>query len=258
MKELDLQDSFRLYLHQELERRKATRPNYSLRSFAHFLNVNAGNLNQFFFKRRNLSITTIELILHRLDADPEIRKGFLKNFNDKQIKDIKMKRIISNRNYRILEDEYFEHISDPQFLVFLNLIEIKAYKNSPQDICHRMNINSEQLDDLVEKLVRNKLLTINPETGEFIRVASGLRTSDDISSDAIKKHHKKVIDKSINSIEINNVKQRDITSVTLPVNIQNLPKAKELIREFQDNLITLLNEGETTEVYHLNISLFPA
>ncbi|MNL65954.1 hypothetical protein D3C87_1903530 [compost metagenome] len=38
---------------------------------------------------------------------------------------------------------------------------------------------------------------------------------------------------------------------------KNLPKAKELIRQFRHDLSELLEQGEADDVYRLNIQLFP-
>jgi hypothetical protein len=53
------------------------------------------------------------------------------------------------------------------------------------------------------------------------------------------------------------LESRDVTSITLAVDPGKLRLASEAIKRFRRELAGLLETGQRTEVYHLNIQLIP-
>ncbi|MGZ3740999.1 MAG: DUF4423 domain-containing protein, partial [Bdellovibrionota bacterium] len=59
------------------------------------------------------------------------------------------------------------------------------------------------------------------------------------------------------AIEAVPTEERDITSMTMAIDPRRLPLAKTLIRKFRFRLADLLETGDRTEVYNLNVQLVP-
>jgi len=53
------------------------------------------------------------------------------------------------------------------------------------------------------------------------------------------------------------VEQRDFTNYTFPADPTTLKRAKEIIRQAQDDLAALMSNSESTEVYRVCMYLFP-
>ncbi|MNL56718.1 hypothetical protein D3C87_1802300 [compost metagenome] len=79
----------------------------------------------------------------------------------------------------------------------------------------------------------------------------------DIPSSAIREFHSQHLKKASEVLQTAPVEKRDFTTMTIPVNVKHLKKAKKYIADFQDRMALLLSEGDTTEVYDLTIQLFP-
>ena len=53
------------------------------------------------------------------------------------------------------------------------------------------------------------------------------------------------------------VELRDFSAMTIALDLEKLPEAKTIIREFRQKMGTLLRNGNKTEVYQLAIQLYP-
>ena len=62
---------------------------------------------------------------------------------------------------------------------------------------------------------------------------------------------------AIAALEYSPVEERDVSSVTMAIDVQRIPLAKEAIRAFRRRLMRLLEAGSPDEVYNLNIQLVP-
>lgn len=252
------QEKIRNYIIDAFEDRKKSRPQYSLRSFASKIQVSPGNLSQFFNKKKVFNKKTLEKILYILEPNPETRKEFLHDYNSQLVTKIKQQAKIANYPSKKIGPTSFDKVKDPIFFNFLNMLETEFYKtNEESAIVKKLGMTQEAYEAMINVLINEELVNVD-ETGKLSRRAMHLKTDDDIASEAIRFHHKKVIEKSITALETIPVDLRDITSLTLPVNLEQMPKAKELIRKFQDDMIHLLNQGSKSEVYHLSVALFPA
>ena len=79
---------------------------------------------------------------------------------------------------------------------------------------------------------------------------------DGIPSRAIKNYHHQMLDKAANAIEEQSVEKRDISGISFAVDIDDLPKLKKDIINFQKRMIKKYSEGKKDEVYHLEMALF--
>lgn len=53
------------------------------------------------------------------------------------------------------------------------------------------------------------------------------------------------------------IEERDITSMTMAIDVRKIQEAKKRIREFRKDMAAFLEEGEATEVYSLNVQFIP-
>ena len=92
---------------------------------------------------------------------------------------------------------------------------------------------------------------------EGSRTATHLSTTTDIASSGIRHFQKQILEKSIISLEADDLYERDITSITIAINEDRIPEAKKEIMKFRKRMADFLGEGEKTRVYNLGVHLIP-
>jgi hypothetical protein len=89
------------------------------------------------------------------------------------------------------------------------------------------------------------------------RLPVALTTTVDIPSAALRLSHQQTLERTIQSLHNVPVEIREITSVSIALDIDQMAAAKELIRDFQKKMLNLLESGRKNALYNLNIQLVP-
>jgi len=132
---------------------------------------------------------------------------------------------------------------------------VEGFKPDPLWIAGRLGLPKSKINSAIDLLKRSGLLIQLPN-GNLKRTHSRLRTSDNIRNLAIQKAHRldlELIDRSLN-LPVNT---RDLTSVTMTLDPEMLPRLREIIRKFEDELTEEAESVKGKEVYRLAIHLFP-
>lgn len=232
----------------ELDKRRSRNSLYSLRAFARDLGLGLGSLSEVLSGKRDLSKKNLMKVLQSLDLDPEQRAALTSSDQNPKT------QTPAELHQLLLEDE-FKLIADWYYLAILNLAKLKTNKADPAWISERLALEPYLAIEALERLQRLGLLKI--ERNKLIRTAKPLTTSSDLPSTAIRKHHSQnliLAEKAIHNVP---VELREFGSVTMSVNLKNLPKVKELLLKTRKKAALLLEEGTTNEVYTLSFQLFP-
>ena len=239
-----------LILQRRFAELKIKNPSFSLRAFALKLGLSSGALSEILQGKRKVSKKLTYQVMEKLMLDPEERQKVLAatfaDYRNKEIPENQLK--LSQDELQILSEWYHYAI--------LNLIDTCDFKNDFSWISARIGLPKSMVIHAIERLKRLHLIT-EDFAGNFKRKSHPLRTSDDLEDISIKKSHAESMDLAKDSLMKDSVKKRDFTSGTLTINPLKLPQAKELIRQFQSDLAQLMQKGPQTEVYKLNIQLFP-
>jgi uncharacterized protein (TIGR02147 family) len=243
------QDIIAELLENKLRQMKENNPMYSLRSMAMKVKVSPSTLSQIINKKRTISKELAIKIVNSLSFSEPEKIKFLEPFN-----------LNEQMQQEVTYDNFDHHLFHPEdnWAVFaiLNLIEIEDFLLSPTTITKAIGITNEKATELLEKLIRQKLITWDAN-GKAIRTSERMQTADGSSDRSLKIMHEKNLELAKKSLDKDDVDQRDFTSMTFAINPDQLPKAKELIRKFEDDLATFLLYGKQKQVYKLNIQLFP-
>lgn len=248
--------SSRSWLIFHFEKRMKKNPAYSLRAFAKSINLSPSYLSRVFSGERPLSLKAFLKISETLDLDPKERK---KVFNL-----ITSENTITNgeRNDEESDDptqltlDAFYVISEWYHFAIMQLFYIKGFKEDSTWIAKMLGISSHEVNFAFERLLRLGLIEKN-KNGKLVRTSATLTTGSDIPSSGIRQFQRQILEKAILSLEQDSVEKRDITSMTMAINIKHLPRAKEEIKKFRKKMTKLLEEGERSQVYNLGIHLIP-
>ena len=131
------------------------------------------------------------------------------------------------------------------------------FKSDIVFVSNRLGLSISTVKLALERMERLGVIRID-ETGEWIRSEAGHRTTDGIKDLSIRKNHLETGDMAKKAIEDAQYDLCDFTSLTLPLDPEDLTRAKEKIRNFQNEFFKEFNQGKKPkEVYRIALQLFP-
>lgn len=241
-------------LFQSFQEMKLNNPRYSLRAFSGRLGLGAGAVSQIMNGKRKVSLKMAEKICDRLLLDPQDRSELLSLFEKRSLLD---HGAIPKKKYQKLTQDQFLAISQWHHFAILSLLKTKGAKNSAAWFADRIGIAPKDASDAIKRLISLKIIE-RASDGTLKRINPFLRTNDDIADLSLRAHHMQTIRLAEKALSELDVKIRDFTTITFPVSLRSIKKAKEMIRTFQDQLSEKLEyDGEDAEVYRLSMEFFP-
>ena len=172
----------------------------------------------------------------------------------------KMVKIQRQKNVRILEADQFEYWSNWYCPALRELIGLEHFKEDPSWIAETMipRITPAQARRALELLQRLNLVE-RDEQGRLRAKDGAVSSGAEVVSLAVSSYHKQMIQSAMDAIEEIRGKERDISSVTMTMNDENMQMVKEEIKQFRRRLLALAEDKahEHNRVYQLNVQLFP-
>ncbi len=108
------------------------------------------------------------------------------------------------------------------------------------------------------RLLKKLGLIVKNSDGLYHTTDLNLTTGTKWRSKAVEVYQREIATIATESIDRCAKKERDLSTVTLSVDMKAMPEVQEHIRQFRSSLIKLVNSyGGTDRVYQLNVQLFP-
>lgn len=243
-------EKFISLLNEQLSASKVKNHSYSLRAFAKKLNVQPSALSEILNGKRKVTISMQKKIMDALDLDPSIRAEILGE-NLFQINTSK-KKIIS----RLLTEEEFSSMNswiDYCILTLLTFENLGPWTS--EKLISKISASEAKIQSSLKQLQKLGFITYNQ--GVFKRAIENIRTSDGISSEAIKNFHFDDLNKIKENLEASPIEFRDSSSISLSMNPKSIPAIRKMIREFQEKINFITEQEIPTDVYRLSIHLHP-
>lgn len=240
----------RKYLRAALAERCLRNPAYSLRAFARHVGLSPSHLSRVLNGRKSLSREAALKIALELDLSEEQITQFVRlldNPKNKLNEDQKDRQLLNLETFHILADWYH--------LPLYELIRAKGFRSDIRWISQKLKISPNAVKASLDKLeavglikkIGNKI-TIIPE--------AEIETTDDLSSEAIKKHHNKMSEKAIEAIKEQTVDEREFQGLHFAFSQKHIKKAKMKIREFVKQFEAEFQPASGTDIYQLNVQFF--
>jgi len=234
---------YRTLIIEEFHRRKKRNPRYSLRQLAHDLEINVTTLSLTINNKRSLSRPSLRRLLEKLQI-PE-----------SEAEDILRHPKIPDQQVTPLSLEVFGQISLWYHSAILALSHMKKNKASADWISNRLGIPIEAAEEALGLLVMHGLITIlNGRMKPNFVYAS---TPTDVSSEEIRNYHQSNLQRAGNSLEKDPLHLRDMTAITFPVAVGDIPSIKESIKKFRRQMTKKFSSASGQQVYTLALQLFP-
>lgn len=237
-------------INQEFQKRKNRNPNFSLRAFARYLGFSPAQLSQMMSGKRPITLNAAKKFSERLGYSPQEKEKFLKTLMSASENLADTPRLA----IRQLQEDQFRFIADWYHLAILSLTKIKNSKADPSWIARRLGITISQAHQALLRLTRLHLLRLHPrleQVGEPFEVVS------QIPSEAIRTYHKQNLNLALEKIEMVPVQNREFQSISIALSPKQVPQFKKLIDNFLEQAMADSQHQAGTEVYHLNVQLFP-
>lgn len=134
-------------------------------------------------------------------------------------------------------------------------MELDGYNGTTDFIAQKMGHDQAEIEESIELLLKLNMVKI--ENGMFYPSGEMYTSTHDIPSSGLKKFHKQHMKKAMDAVDEIAVELRDITSMTMAIDMEKIPEAKEMIKTFRRNLCKFMESGKKEQVYNLNIQLVP-
>jgi uncharacterized protein (TIGR02147 family) len=235
---------------------KVKNPNISLRAFANRLSISPSSISEILNGKRRVSKKLAEKIVTKLQLDPSEQSSILKHFDLKKEGQLTGSTKNITKQTTQLDSDSFKSISEWYHFAILSLAETRDFKPESEWIANRLNIKVSKANAAIERLLRLGMFK-EANNGKLVLAKAQYRTSDEIASLALKKAHATNLELAKESLINDPIDKRDFNAMTMAIDVNKLPEAKELIREFKEKMCDILESGHKSEVYKVCIQLFP-
>ena len=252
---------YRDCLSSELARRCDQNPRYSLRSFARALETPAGVVSRILSGKAIPSYKRALKLMAHLNLGPDKHEVFMASVAQAHLAR-KPKRLNpafrKKQNVAPLQDlnlDLFRVIADWYHYGILMLTFVPEFKNDPKWIAGQLSISESEAMLAIERM--KKLELLEEKNGKLIARENFTTAHKDITTPALRKHQRQILEKAIYSLENDPIEVRSVTSLTMAINPKKLKQAREVIARATQELSELLESGSRSQVYQLSMALYP-
>lgn len=251
------------FLKREFLLRQQGNPRYSLRRFAKDLGLSHPFLSQVLNGRKKLSEERAREIAQLTNWNRARQIDFIKLVRaDLCPSDAERKKILSGiktssqafTRFESLALDRFRLISDWYHFAIAEMTTIQSIATDPEAIAGRFGLTPLLAAKAIERLLDSQLLE-RDATGR-LKKSVGNYTTGNIPSSAIRRYHRSMLNKAHAAIETQDPIDRDFSGLTMAIDPKNIPKAKKMIADFRRELMTTLESGNPSAVYHFSAQLF--
>jgi len=257
--------SYSQYLKKVLEDRQSTNASYSMRAMAQNLGLSASTLSDVMKGRKNFSERTARQVAEKLKLSGRKVRYFQTLVHFETTKDEELKLLLAGQ-LRVLNPKLREHfeVSVDQFNLIADwynaaILEMTYLKDQPMDpesVAQRLDISITQAKESLNLL--QKLDLLDPLGNQrFQKKKSQFLFQSEISNQALRKYHHDMLAKAQTSLQTQSPKEKMVGSETIPLNIEDLQEAKDIIEGCFQQILELSKRSQNkTDVYHLGIQMF--
>jgi hypothetical protein len=236
-------------LDNKLSERKKINPSYSMRAFAKSIDLPPSSLSRILLRKRTLPLDRAMRICDTLELNNSERKIFINSL-------IGSSSVISLKSEKLQLDDkiHTKVIEDWRYSFLLTLFQLSTFKSDIEWMAMKMGESTNEIYQILDDLKRVGLITYSD--GQFSWVES-TRTTNEVYSSVIQnahRNHLKVASELISKVDIS---KRSYRYITLPANPKKIGIVKDKIEHMIQEVESILDQGDVTEIYRFGIQLFP-
>ena len=249
---------YREYLRAAFIRNKQQIKGFSHRSFSREAGIESPNyLLRVLKGTRNLGSDYIAKFCRALGLRRNEARYFstLVDFNTE--KDINKKEKLlrdllslrSRRGLYKLDDKKLRFFSKWYYPVIRELSVILDFRDDFNLLARNCvpRITSQQAKNALGYLIKNGFLK-NDAQGGYVRTEPIISSGDEVKSTVLRNYHRTTLTQSIEALDKVDLKNRDISSLTLSVSMKTYYEIKKEIQEFRKRLLARARDDESPEM----------
>jgi uncharacterized protein (TIGR02147 family) len=161
------------------------------------------------------------------------------------------------KNVEIIDLENFRAISKPHYYMLREMIRLKNFRNNPEWIkeASSMPLSVTEITNALKELSQLGLIKEDGEQAQSI--VKDVKTRSDIADEGLKRFHESSLELARKAIRKIPPEEREITSLTLSFQDQDMPEAKKAIREFVATFNNRFDKDNGDNVFQMNIQFIP-
>ena len=245
--------SFRLFLQEELARRCAENPQYSLRAFAMHLGADHSTLGQQIRGKRPLTAAAIEAIGLSLSLPRERIDAFVAN------EKLFAAAHARSREARELTRDTASLIADWWHFAILELLRLDGFRPDSRWIARVLGIAVDDVNRALSALLHLGLMEMRDPITWVDKSGDAVASFEDFTRVAIERYTAEMRRLSLAAESDVPPGLRDRRGTTIAVATSRVPEAIEMIARFHRDLARRLEAGggERDAVYRLETDFFP-
>ncbi len=262
-------NNYRDFLRDFYQSKKGANPDYSYRAF----NIRAQISSPSFYKavadgQRDLTEKTIAKFAKGLGLNKRETQFFraLVHFNQSQNEKEKIhhfNQISHFKEYNQIREvtpdlyDFFFHWHN---VAIYELSKLKEFRENAKWIAEKLDfkISAEDAETSLQLLKTLGLLVKDKKTLKYKAVDKNLATTPEVTSLAVSKYQKNMMQKALENLAEAHHKHRDISGITVATDAAGFAEAQKRIREFRKELNVLLSATPTPDrIYQINFQIFP-
>lgn len=269
MKTTDLKKftDYRTFLIAHVQDCKKKKPSWTYGVFARQLGLkDPSSITKIIQGQREPGEIVTGKIIHYFQFSPKDAQYFRDLIRLKKIKNDprlsvllleKMGKDHPNASLRLLDDKTFQIISNWYCIAIREMVKLKNFTSDPQWISKTLEfkVTPTDVSKSIELLIQVGLLT--REEGKLKIIDGRFQTSNELSSEAIKRYHESMLDVAKEALRKFNLNEREFSASTLTMSSKRITEAKELIRDFKSKFSKLLEEEDGDVTTQIQIQFFP-
>ena len=241
-------------------------PRYSVRAIAKALDIDAGTISRIMSGKQIPSYKLSKRITSRLALTTEEESQFLSSVAESQ--SLRNLKRVSPAFLRVqaknsscqptdLSIDFYRIVADWYHAAILELTFTHDFESSPRWIAKELGISSAEATLAIGRLLEFGLLQ-RDASRNLRKTNVHLSTTDKhLTTPALRRNQLQFLEKAIQSLENDPIEERNMSSMTMAIDPEKLPLAKQMIREFNQYLCQFLETGARKRVYNLEIALYP-
>lgn len=261
-------ESFRQYLVDYFNLKKAQDPKFSHRSFAKMAGFRSPSFLMLVMNSKaNLSKAGVEKVAAALNfnRDEEFYFKNLVHLNQAQTvedRQLYAQQILKSKKYKKLHplsEHIYEYLTHWHYAAIKELVSMKGFQEDPDWISERLRgkVTSAEVKKTIEVLLKLGLI-MRTKSGHLQAAMDIIVTPDQVTSPFMAQYHEEFIRLASESIKEVPREFREISGTTFCLSKKSLLRIKEMIQRFRIEMVEVLAQEKDPEgIYQLNLQFFP-
>lgn len=255
---------FRRRLNAEFSLRASRNRRYSIRSFARDLGLDPGTTSRVLSGKQVPGSRIGKRICERLSLTADEEAQFFSSLAlAKKASKVRrmspaLRKLLSRGRLmapKELSLETYSVISEWYHAVILEMPFLQGFKSDPRWIARELGISESEARKAISRLTALKLL--GKRNGKLANAGGQLTTANKaLTTAAHQRNQRQFLEQAIFALQSDPIEKRNMIRVTMAIDPDRLPSAKEMISRFNRRLCRFLESGRRREVYTFSSAFF--